>query len=212
MWKQGHCRAPNHKLCHVQGPTPARLLPSKWHRRLTLRLASSAWLPPKVVLLAWWRSCCWQTTLRDSHNSLSVAGAPQNTLQQILAQLGQLGAQLGQQSAQLRQQSAQLGQLGAQLGQQSAQQGQLAAQQGQLAAQLERLNHRTSPARTMALQWNSSTTQSTAPLQPVPHQDTGMMPPDGVFPATLHGNCWRWCFAFATSTPAPASDPPIALQ
>jgi hypothetical protein len=58
-----------------------------------------------------------------------------------------------------------------------------------LEADVTKLMHRTSLNLLLARQYNSNATDILHALQPVPHPDTGALPADGLFPATLAGEC-----------------------
>ena len=115
----------------------------------------------------------------------------QQAMQQAIAPMQQAAAQalaaaqVVQAVAPLQQQFAALQQQFATLQQQStALQQQFAARQQQLAILL----NRTSTPLRMALQHNGFSTQPEHSLFPVPHPDTGALPPD--FPATNNGEQW----------------------
>lgn len=55
-----------------------------------------------------------------------------------------------------------------------------------LIARVDRLEHSTSRVRMLALVKNGSCTMLESPLDPVPHKETGAMPPNA-FPRTLGG-------------------------
>ncbi len=71
----------------------------------------------------------------------------------------------------------------------AAQLAQINERLGQVEGQVATLHHRTSTQLQRALRYNSRAKWSDHPLQPVPHPDTGVLPPADSFPATVAGEC-----------------------
>lgn len=67
---------------------------------------------------------------------------------------------------------------------------------GHLEEELAVLRHRSSPQRQLALRRNALAADAAHSLFPVPHPDTGALPADNMFPATVAGEsgstlcCW----------------------
>ena len=122
-------------------------------------------------------------TQQQLQQAVTQAGAPmQQEIGLVAAQALAAAQTVAQAIAPLQQQFAALQQQFATLQQQStALQQQFAARQQQLAILL----NRTSTPLRMALQHNGFSTQPEHSLFPVPHPDTGALPPD--FPETNNG-------------------------
>jgi hypothetical protein len=115
---------------------------------------------------------------QDEHNLLSQTGPILPILRQLQQQLQQLQQLQQQNQQQLQQQNQQLQQL-QQQNQQQIQQGFL-----DLQGRLDLLDHRTSPARSIAIFENGGANAPVHPLTPVPRDTDMQIPPN--FPATLH--------------------------
>ncbi|KAI3662331.1 hypothetical protein MP638_001528 [Amoeboaphelidium occidentale] len=110
-------------------------------------------------------------SINDSHVALAINNAANVVNQPLMPILQQLQQQIQQ----------------VQQGQQQMQQQIQQVQQGQQQTQqnVQQLLNRTSIARQAALNGNVRTTADHSRVLAVPHQDTGELPPDEIFPADL---------------------------